>query len=471
MAKNSRRKFLQQLGLGCAHVGAASLLSGITNMGLLNAATAANKSWTNPANANGYKALVCVLLSGGNDSFNMLVPRSNDAYNDYQQARTNIALPQQSLLPINPLNPNGTDYGLHPNLPKVQQLFESEKLAFVANCGALVQPTTMNDYNASNKLPFGLFSHSDQVTHWQTSVPQDRRAVGWGGRLADIMHTNNGNQNVSMSISLNGTNLYQRGNQILPFSANYQDNGSTLINGSSSTNFYNVLKRQTLDDILEQSYQNTLEKAYANVISGSKNNSLEFDAAIANGIPIATQFDETDTFSRRMKMTARIIAAQNNLNVTNQTFFIQLSGFDTHDANLEEHAELMGRLDNALHSFQTALEEIGMQDSVTTFTISDFGRKLVSNGDGTDHAWGGHTMVMGGAVKGKKIYGEYPQLYLDAPLDTGGGRFIPTTSTDEYFAELALWYGASASDLSYILPNLSNFWGPDQGSSPLGFMV
>ena len=183
----------------------------------------------------------------------------------------------------------------------------------------------------------------------------------------------------------------------------------------------------------------------------------------------STVFDEEDSFSRRMKMTARIIAARNNFNVTKQTFFIQLSGFDTHDANLQDHANLMTRLDNALHSFNQAMEELGMQDSVTTFTISDFGRKLVSNGDGTDHAWGGHVMVMGGAVQGKKIYGEYPDLYLGAPLDTGGGRFIPTTSTDEYFSELALWFGASPSDLDYIFPNLPNFWTPDQGTPPIGF--
>ncbi len=467
--KQSRRAFLNKLGLGCAHVGATTLLSGITNMGLLNAAAAANNSWVTRSRSS-YKALVCILLAGGNDSFNMLVPRSQNEYDGYAAARTNIALSRNSLLPINPSNPDGREYGLHPNLPKVQQLFESEKLAFIANCGALVQPTTMNDYNAAFKLPFGLFSHSDQITHWQTSLPQDRRAVGWGGRLADILNSNNVNQNISMSISLNGTNLFQRGNTIQPYSANYKDNGSTLINGSSSTNFYNQLKRQTLDDILEQNYQNTLEKAYANVITGSKANSLEFDAAVANGIPITTSFDQEDSFSRRMQMTARIIAAYNNLGATNQTFFIQLSGFDNHDAHLEEHANLMTRLDNALHSFQTALEEIGMQNNVTTFTISDFGRKLVSNGDGTDHAWGGNAIVMGGAVQGKKIYGEYPELYLGAPLDTGGGRFIPTTSTDEYFAELATWFGASTSDLPYIFPNLTNFWSPDQGNPPIGFI-
>ena len=465
---SSRRKFLKQLGVGCAHVGATTLLSGITNMGLLNAAASANQNWVN--GANDYKAIVCVLLSGGNDSFNMLVPRNQNSYDEYAASRTNIALSRDSLLQINPLNPDSKQYGLHPNLKKIQGLFESENLAFMANIGALVQPTTMQDYNLGNKLPFGLFSHSDQVSHWQTSVPQDRRAVGWGGRMADILHTANTNQNISMNISLNGGNLFQRGNQIQSYSANFTNNGSTLINGYTSNNFYNTLKRQTLDDILEQDYQNTLEKAYASTIAGSKNNSIEFDTAVATGIPITTEFDTNDSFSRRMLMTARIIAAHNNLGVNKQTFFVQLGGFDNHDSNLEDHAVLMSKLDEALSSFYLAMEEIGMGSQVTTFTISDFGRKLVTNGDGTDHAWGGNALVMGGAVKGKKIYGDYPDLYLGSGLDTGGGRFIPTTSTDEYFAELALWFGASPNDLSYILPNLPNFWNPNSGTAPLGFI-
>ena len=466
---NSRRKFLKQLGVGCAHVGATTLLSGITNMGLLNAAAAANQSWLNPMND--YKALVCILLSGGNDSFNMLVPRNQSSYDEYSASRTNIALSRESLLPINPLTQDDKEYGLHQNLPKVRELFETERLAFIANIGALVQPTSMQDFNSRNKLPFGLFSHSDQVTHWQTSVPDDRRSVGWGGRLADILHTTNSNQSISMNISLNGSNLFQRGNQVQSYSADFRNNGSTLITGFANNNFYNTLKRQTLDDILEQQYQNTLEKAYANSISGSKNNSIEFDAAVASGTPFDSTFDQTNNFARRMEMTARIIAAHQNFGVNKQTFFIQLGGFDNHDDNLEDHASLMTVLDDALDSFNSAMVQVGLGDQVTTFTISDFGRKLVTNGDGTDHAWGGNSLVMGGAVKGKNIYGTYPDLYLGSPLDTDGGRFIPTTSTDEYFAEMALWFGAAPGDLDYILPNLTNFWSPYSVNPPLGFLI
>jgi uncharacterized protein (DUF1501 family) len=168
-------------------------------------------------------------------------------------------------------------------------------------------------------------------------------------------------------------------------------------------------------------------------------------------------------------MVARTIAAKDLLGVTYQTFFVQLGGFDTHDDIIARHGDLMTNLDNALSSFYGALKELGMENNVTTFTISDFARKLVSNGDGSDHAWGGHTLVMGGAVNGKKIYGDYPLVYLGNPLDVGDGRIIPTTSCDEYFAELALWYGASPSDLDQILPNINNFWTP-QATGPIGFM-
>lgn len=473
MRKNiNRRAFLNRIGLGCAHVGAVSFLSGMTNMGLLQAAASANRSWVTTAPANGnYKALVCILLSGGNDSFNMLVPKDNDSYNDYAATRTNLAIPQNDLLSINPLNiSGGKEFGLHPSMPKIQQLFESEKLSFVSNVGTLVRPTNMTDYQTYTDLPLGLYSHSDQVNHWQTSVPDDRFALGWGGRLADILHSNNSNQDFSMNISLKGHNLFQRGDEILPYTASTNSNGSVLLNKATNTGFYETLKRETIDNILELNYSNALEQAYAGIVSGAKSSSVEFDTAISQGDPIVTVFDEEDSFQKQLKMAARIMAARNVLNVSNQTFYIQLGGFDAHDNNLLEHATLLSRLDNALDNFQLALEELGLEDSVTTFTISDFGRKLVSNGDGSDHAWGGNALVMGAAVNGKQIIGEYPELYLGNSLDTGGGRLIPTTSTDEFYAELALWFGASESDLTNILPNLSNFWIPGQGTTPLGFM-
>lgn len=470
MSHYNRRDFLSTLGLGCASVGATTLLSGITNMGLLNAAAAANAP---VYTQNGYKALVCILLSGGNDSYNMLMPRGTSEYAEYAAVRTNLKIPQEQLLPVNPLNSDGKLYGLHPNMPNIQAMFDSGKMAFVANVGAMVAPTTLTTFNADQNLPLGLFSHSDQRKHWQTSVPQDRNSLGWGGRLADILYTNNANQNISMNLSLDGTNVFQRGNTIQEYAISAKSGGSIPLNGSTNNGFYQSLKRQTIDNLLDVNYQNILETAYANSLTGSKESSLEFSSAIASGIetnPVTTVFGEDD-LSERLEMVAKTIAARDALGVTNQTFFVQLGGFDTHDNFLLEHGELMATLDTGLQSFYEALVELGVEDDVTTFTISDFSRKLVSNGNGSDHAWGGHALVMGGAVAGQKIYGQYPELYLGNSLDTGDGRLIPTISCDEYFAELALWFGASDADLDYIFPNIGNFWTPTAGSQPVGFMV
>ena len=465
--KHTRRQFLGRTTMGCASLGLTSLFSGITNMGLMNAAAAANRPFIQ--SANNYKALVCIMLNGGNDSYNMLVPRGASEYAEYATIRTNLALEQSSLLPINPLNSDGKSYGLHPNLGNIQTLFESGDAAFVANVGALVQPTTLADFQAKNNLPVSLFSHSDQRLHWQTSVPQDTSSLGWAGRLGDILFTNNQNQDISMNISLNGINVFQRGNLVKEYAISPEGTGSILINGYDQTDLRNVLKRQTLDNMLDQTYNNILETAYSNTVDAANSNSLEFSSAIASGTPITTSFG-TDSLSQRLLMVARTIAARDILGVSNQTFFVELGGFDTHNDFLTSHADLMTQLDAGISSFYNALVELGVSNDVTSFTMSDFSRKLVSNGDGSDHAWGGHSLVIGGAVEGQKIYGQYPDLYLGNPLDTGSGRIIPTTSCDEYFAELALWFGASSADIDQILPNINNFWTPVPTGGPLGFM-
>lgn len=463
----SRRSFLGQLGVGCAAVGATTLFSGITNMGLLNAAAAANAPFQRTGT---YKALVCILLNGGNDSYNMLIPRGAAEYAEYQGVRSNLAIPQANLLPINPLNPDGRSYGLHPNLPHIQSLFENGNAAFVANVGAISNPTTVADYFAATDLPLGLYSHSDQQKHWQTCVPQDRASIGWGGRLADILHTNNSNQNISMNISLEGQNIFQRGNNVNGYSINTGTTGSVQLSGSTNNGFYQSLKRQTLDNMLDATYQNLLSKAYSNTVNNAIGSSLEFSSAIAQAPPLATQFG-TDRLSQRLEMVAKTIAARTTLGADYQTFFVQLGGFDNHANNLVDHAANMTILDDAINSFYQALVEMGLTNDVTTFTMSDFGRKLAPNGDGTDHAWGGNSFVVGGAVNGQKIYGQFPSLYIGNPLDVGNGRLIPTTSCDEYFAELALWFGASYSDLDQILPNINNFWTPAAGAGPLGILT
>jgi len=205
------------------------------------------------------------------------------------------------------------------------------------------------------------------------------------------------------------------------------------------------------------------------VVSNSTGNSFAFDAALNNGLAFNTTFGN-GSLSKRLSMVAKTIAAKDQLQVNRQTFFVQLGGFDTHTNNIAGHASLMTELDLALGSFYASLEELGLQNQVTTFTISDFSRKLVANGSGTDHAWGGNALVLGGAVNGKNIYGTYPNLHLGNTLDVGNGRLIPTTACDTYFAELALWFGASSADLDLILPNIKNFWTPVSNQTPIGFM-
>ena len=465
----SRRSFLGKLSGGCAAVGVTSLLSGITNMGLLSAATAANTPIFAPKNQ--YKALVCVLLGGGNDSFNMLVPRGTSEHQEYATRRTNLAIPRNQILPLSPLNTVGRQLGLHPNLPGLKSIFDSGNLAFVANIGTLVEPLTKAQYSSPlGQKPLGLFSHSDQVKHWQTSVPNNRtEATGLGGRLADILYTANANQNISMNIALDTGNVFQKGNSVLPYVIQSGNNGGSVqLNGNTNTNFYETLKRQTLDNMMDVTYQNILERAYANSVNGAIGTSFEFNSAIANAQVIGTPFPDS-TLGRRLNMAAKTIAARNQLNVQYQTFFLQIGGFDTHGSKTD-HDNKMVEVDEALKAFYDAMTELGVQDEVTTFTISDFGRKLLSNGSGSDHAWGGHAIVMGGAVQGQRIYGEFPDLYKDAPLEFGGGRLIPTTSCDELYAELALWFGAAPSDLDQILPNINNFWDTRSGGSPLGIM-
>ena len=463
---HDRRSFLGKLGLGCAHVGATTLLSGINNMNLAGALASINRSWTTDT-MDDYKALVCVYLGGGNDSFNMLVPSDTDRYNQYAATRLDLAIPQSDLLPINALGtPSGETYGLNPRMPELQSLFNSGKAAFVANCGVLFEPMTLENYNRAINRPTGLFSHSHQTLRWQTSLAlNDPQSVGWAGRLADIIATNNTNQALSMNVSLSGTNTFQTGNQTQTYTIKPTGNGSELINGITSNSIYENLKRETLDNLLDVQQQNIFRKAYQETVIGSKNSSLQFDAAVA-GVQLNTAFPN-NSFGNNLRMTARTIGARDSLQFRNQTFFLGYGGWDTHGGT---NNGLLGGLDAGVGAFQAAMEELGVSENVTLFIMSDFGRKLVPNNSGTDHAWGGNVFAVGGAVNGQRIYGDYPELALNSEFDAGGGRLIPTTSTDQYYAELALWFGASPSDLPYVLPNINNFWTPTSGSRPIGFM-
>ena len=464
----TRRKFLGQAS--CSAVGATSLFSTLLNMRCSSALAAP----TGIAPAKGlpgddYKALVCLFLAGGNDSFNMLVPRGTAEYAEYAAIRADLALPQSSLLPIQPTTSDGREYGLHPGMPEVQQLFSNGDLAFVANVGSLVEPTTKPDIlSGSARLPLGLYSHSDQITHWQTSLPDQRSSLGWSGRMADLLRSSNSNDTVSMNISLAGTNVFQSGTQVVPYAIRPEGNGSVGITGYGGASVFDQLRTTAIDSLLDQQYQNLFIDTFANTAKTAIDAHLLFSGAVGAVPPLSTTFSQNPV-SQSFQMVARTIAARSALGARRQTFFILFGGWDHHDEVLNAQAAMLPVVSKGLSEFHSALTELGVLQDVITFTASDFARTLTSNGQGSDHAWGGNHMVMGGPVVGGDLYGTYPQLFADNDLDTGRGRLIPTTSCDEYFAELALWLGVSPSDLPTVLPNIGRFYTPGS-SAPVGFL-
>lgn len=462
----SRRKFLGMAS--CAAMGSTTFLSSLLNLGVANS-LAGMSSPTTSAGGN-YKAMVCILLAGGNDSFNMLVPRNGAHYSEYASTRSNLALPQGDLLPINFTDSNGKQFGLHPSMPEVQTLFNDGKLSFVSNIGTLVEPTSKTQYlNGSVTTPVGLLSHADQIQQWQTSIPQTRSSKGWGGRMADILQAGNSNQNISMNISLSGTNVFQVGNTATEYAIRASAGGSVGINVYDGTSALDMALKSGVENLLAQQYQDIFKSSFTNKINNSQENHVEFSTAINQAPTLTTAFSD-NAVSANMELIAKTIAVRDTLGVNRQTFFINFGGWDHHDEVLDNQVAMLGVVSKALSEFQTAMEELGVADCVTTFTTSDFGRTLTSNGNGSDHAWGGNVMVMGGDVNGGEIFGEYPSLAINGGNDVGGAIMLPTISTDEYFAEMSKWFGVANGDLSYVLPNISNFYDPNSSSLPIGFM-
>ena len=461
----SRRRFLGVAS--CAALGTTTMFNSLLNLSMANTLAGANRA---QRPQNDYRALVCILLAGGNDSFNMLVPTTGTAYNEYATTRSNLALAQGDLLPLNFTDAQGRNFGLHPAMPEVQTLFNQNKLAFLTNVGTLVEPVSKAQIQVGGaSLPKGLLSHSDQIQQWQTSVPQTREARGWGGRMADILASQNGNQAISMNISLGGTNVFQAGQHTTEFAITNRGNGSVGIHVYESQAWYDQVIREGVDSMLNQQYQDIFKQTYRDKVYQAQGQHEQFSSAIAGVSPFATQFS-TNGLSQDMHMVAKTIAARNTLNMSRQTFFVLFGGWDHHDEVLNNQMNMLAVVSQAMSEFQAGMEELGVADQVTTFTISDFARTLTSNGNGSDHAWGGNVMVMGGDVNGGAIYGDYPTLALGSNLEVGNGVLVPSLSTDEYFAELAQWMGVSSADMPYLLPNLGNFYSIGSGTPPIGFM-
>ena len=455
----SRRRFIRQAA--CAALGTTSIASTVWNLRAINAATAQAIG----ASTGEFRALVCLFLYGGNDANNMIVPTDNATYGIYSAARGPLALAQNSLLPLNLVTPDlqGRTFGLHPNMPELQSLFNNDrKLAIMANVGTLVEPTTASQYlNGTANLPPQLFSHADQQVEWQTGWADGPAYTGWGGRLADLLTSFNNADTISMSISLAGSNTFQVGNQVSEYQVSTQ--GPTGLTGFGGTD--GAIRYQAVQDLLNLPHQNLFEAEFAKITNRAITNNALLTSALA-GVTINTPFPANSDLSDQLKEIAKIIAVRDALGMRRQIYFCSVGGYDTHDDELATQNGLLAELSQCMNAFYQATKELGVSDRVTLFTASDFSRTFQSNGGGSDHAWGSHAFILGDSVKGGDIYGAYPTIAIDGPDDVGEGRWVPTTSVDEYSATLAKWYGVSSpTDLATVLPNIGRFPNPD-----LGFM-
>ncbi len=457
-----RRHFIGQC---CAAVGTTGLLSALGQLRVLGAVAADSLPTRAAALPADYKALVCVFLQGGNDATNVLVPSDASSHATYARARADLAVPQASLLPISPRRfSDGRTYGLHPSVPGLQQLFASGKLAVLANVGTLLRPTTLADYRAGRNTPPQLFSHSDQIFQWQSSIADKPFETGWGGRLADLLDAQNSNNQISMSISMNGNNSFQRGRSVGQFTMN-ASGASGIVVGSLTAPIAPALigtRINTLKNLLAAPHANAHAAAFGAISRKAIDDSELISNVLRSAPALRTAFPGSPT-AARLAMVARLISVAPTLGLKRQIFFVQLGGWDLHGAQGDAHGPLLAELSAGLAAFYDATVELGVASQVTTFTASDFGRTYIPNAGGTDHGWGNHQFIMGGAVQGGDIYGAMPSLAINGPDDTDRGRWLPSTSVDEYNATLATWFGVSATNLPVVLPNIGRFAKPNLG--------
>jgi uncharacterized protein (DUF1501 family) len=427
-----------------------------------------------------YKALVCLFLFGGNDSWNMVVPTSTAEYNAYARSRgggtsSSLAIDRSALLPITLQGRFAGDptYGFHPSMPGVRDLFSSGQLAVMANVGPLIRPTTKSQYQSAattgHTLPPQLFSHNDQQDQWHSLRGRATLKSGWAGRVADVLNAQTGAQSLSVNVSLAGQTYFQAGEVAKPYVMGA--NGPTPFTAFPTTGI-GPARRAAFEAVLSATAGSVSNTIYERSFAGVQQRAVQFadriSAAIASGYSF-TALPNTGTLSalqQQLRTVAKIVSMRQSLGLSRQIFFVSAGGFDQHDDLVSDQPGLLSNISVSIKSFHDAMTEIGMTNNVTLFTHSDFGRTLTSNGDGSDHAWGGIQLVSGGAVRGGRFYGSYPLLEIGSALEIGGGRIIPTISADQYAATLSTWFGVADADLFKVAPSLSNFATRD-----LGFMV
>jgi uncharacterized protein (DUF1501 family) len=419
-----------------------------------------------------YKALVCLFMFGGNDSWNMVVPTTTAEYNAYSLSRggeagvgSGLAIPLASLLPIN------SGFGLHPSMTGMQSLFAAQRAAIVANVGPLIRPTTKAQYQTPGwELPPQLFSHNDQQDQWHSLRGKALLKSGWGGRVADVLAAQTGSQQLPLNVSLAGQTYFQAGVNARPYVMG--STGATTFSGFGNSGI-NFARRQAFETVINAAQSSTTNTVYERGFATVQQRAVQFADLVNGALAQARSFtalpDSGVTLSplqTQLRTVAKMISARSALSMSRQVFFVSTGGFDTHDNLVADQPGLLGGISTAVKSFYDALTEMGMEGSTTLFTHSDFGRTLTSNGDGSDHAWGGVQFVVGGAVQGGAIYGNYPLLEIGSAQDVGGGRFIPSVSVDQYAATLASWFGVPDADLSLVAPSINNF-----AQRNLGFMA
>lgn len=473
----SRRQFLKS---GAAMCSAGALSPFALNLAAIGNAAAQSSN-------DDYKALICIFLAGGNDGFNTVLATDPDSWREYQRLRGaneagNLALPPVGsaggVLPLNPRHvQSGRSFALHPALGALHTLFDAQRLAIIANVGPLLAPLNKNQYlNRSAPLPPKLFSHNDQQSVWQAYAPEGAR-VGWGGRLADLLGT--GNQHSTFSaISTAGNTVFLAGRDIIQYQISSA--GAVAIRNLEGNLFGAKGASNPFKNIISGSRSDLFEQAHANVVARSIQAQSLLAAAMvpagANGIPDPSAYINPNTgltaanpLAVQLQSVARIIAGRNALGAKRQVFYVTLPGFDTHDQQKATQADLLAKLAHGMAYFDGLmgnLQGVDMRSKVTLFTASEFGRTFTSNGDGSDHGWGNHHFVCGGAVRGQDIYGEMPITGIGHALDVGSGSLLPTMAVDQYAATLATWFGLDNSQLFDVFPNLVNF-----ADHNVGFML